>query len=131
MTQHELLSFIDSLHGYVERSVSNKGPWCWPTYELLLDNLKLNRNLWGSRLADEFGDVFRTLQRKHWVAVGPCTVSASRSDVRCHARHISLTTAGLEALRLMNEGGCEGHIHVKRREQCHTTGFHLQRRSAA
>ena len=44
----------------------------------------------------------------------------------------NLRQAGLEALRLMNEEGCEGHTHVKTRERCyHDAKFKFRRKQAA
>jgi hypothetical protein len=114
MTQHELLSFIDGLRGFVERSAvdAGPGPWCWPTWELLLGNLEYNRVFWGPRWHNEFGDTIKTLRRKGWVAEGPCTL-------HCHARHVRITDEGFEALGVMNKQGCSGHMRVKRRSKCH------------
>lgn len=123
MTQHELLAFIKGLHDHVERSLSNPGPWCWPTRELLLDNLDANAALWGPRWRSEHGDTELTLRRKQWLAEGPC-------QEHCHAKHVRLTEAGLKALHLMDEQGCGGHIHVKRRERCHAK-FRFRRKRAA
>jgi hypothetical protein len=125
MTQHELLAFVSGLHDHIAASISNPGPWCWPTRELLIENLNLNRHLWGPRLiTGEFPDALATLLRKHWMVAGPC-------EPHCHATHIRVTEAGLEALRLMDEQGCRSHIHVKRREKCHREGFHFRRKIAA
>ena len=44
--------------------------------------------------------------------------------------HVRLTEAGLEALRMMDEQGCAGHVHVKRRERCHAK-FRFHRKRAA
>jgi hypothetical protein len=124
MTQHELLAFVDGLRRHVETQVSNPGPWCWPTRELLVENLKANAKLWGPGLiSGEFPDTLRTLKAKDWAAEAPCSP-------HCHANHVSLSEAGLEALRLMNERGCAGHIHVKRRERCHAK-FRFHRKRAA
>src|SRR5208282_2449040 len=113
MTQHELLAFVKGLHDHVERLLSYPGPWCWPLRELLVDNLKANARLWGPGLiSGEFPDTLRTLKVKQWLVEGPC-------QDHCHANHVSLTASGLEALRQMDEQGCKGHIHVKRRERCH------------
>jgi hypothetical protein len=124
MTQHELLAFVDGLRRHVETEISNPGPWCWPTRELLVENLKANAKLWGPGLiSGEFPDTLRTLKAKEWAAEAPCSPN-------CHANHVSLTEAGLEALRLMDERGCAGHIHVKRRERCHAK-FRFRRKRAA
>jgi hypothetical protein len=124
MTQHELLAFVDGLRRHVETEISNPGPWCWPTRELLVENLKANAKLWGPGLiSGEFPHTLRTLKAKEWAAEAPCSPN-------CHANHVSLTEAGLEALRLMDERGCVGHIHVKRRERCHAK-FRFRRKLAA
>lgn len=123
MTQHELLVFVTGLHDHIERSVSSPGPWCWPTRELLVENLSANKHLWGPHWGNEFNDTLKTLKRKHWVSEGGC-------QSHCHALHVQVTAAGAEALRLMDEFGCEGHIHVKRRTRCHDK-FHFHRKLAA
>jgi hypothetical protein len=122
LTQHELLAFVDGLRRTVEKQVVKAGSWCWPTRELLVENLNLNAKLWGPGLiSGEFPDTLRTLKAKDWATEGPCSP-------QCHADHVSLTEAGLEALRLMDERGCAGHIHVKRRKRCHAKfRFRLKR----
>ena len=95
----------------------------YPTRELLLDNLDANAALWGPRWRSEHGDTELTLRRKQWLAEGPC-------QEHCHAKHVRLTEAGLKALYLMDEQGCGGHIHVKRRERCHAK-FRFRRKRAA
>jgi hypothetical protein len=111
MTQHELLSFVDFLHKEMQR----RGLMVWPTREILLDNLELNRGCWGPRWRNEFGDTRRTLQRKRWIVEESCSPD-------CHAIHVCLTSDGQNALQLMNRDPsmCRGHIHVKRRTRCHT-----------
>lgn len=118
MTIHECLSFIKGLHDYVERSVSNKGLWCWPTRELLAANLALNRDVLGRESGARYQ--LALARRRGWIVEAGC-------QPHCHAQHVRLTGAGLEALRLMDELGCK---HEKVRE-CMRSGFKLQRKAAA
>lgn len=120
MTMHEALRVLDGLHGLFERSVSNPGPWCWPTRELVAANLRRNREAF-PRDKDPTNSFARQLsiaRRRHWIAAGPC-------QSHCHAEHLTLTAAGREALRMMNEQGCGPHCHVHRE-----TKLHLERKVA-
>lgn len=124
MTQHELLAFVSGLHDHIVASVSNPGPWCWPTRELLLENFHLNHDVFGPAVATVWNDPRKTLMRKGWLVLGPC-------DRHCHATHVRITDEGLEALRHMDAHGCEGHYIRNRRERCHREGFHFRRKIAA
>jgi hypothetical protein len=102
MTQHEFLTFVAGLHEHVEQSLSNPGPWCWPTRELLLDNLNSNRQHFSDSprpMSAHLAHMLRTLRAKGWVVADGCTE-------HCHASHVRITLDGLEALRLMDELGC-------------------------
>lgn len=124
MTQHELLSFVD----FLRREMQKEG-WpadVWPTREVVLDNLTFNRDRWGPHWGNEYRDTRRTLLRKQWLLEEACSPS-------CHAVHVRLTAAGIEALRLMDADpdACRRtHIHVKRRDRCHAN-FRYQKRKAA
>lgn len=122
MTQHELLAFIDALHGFIERSVSNRGPWCWPTRELLVENLADNKKLWGPSWDSGFRQTLQSLRRHGWAVEEGCAP-------HCHAKHVRLTSAGLEMLRLMNEHGCRNH-RARNPNGCHEQ-FKLHRSLAA
>jgi len=120
MTQHELLAFVDGLERFIEK---HAGKRVWPTRALLVENLGDNKALWGPRWHSEFADTYNTLRRKGWLAEEACSHCGVGS-------HVRLTIVGLSALKLMNEQGCKGHIHVKRREKCHAD-FKLHPRLAA
>lgn len=120
MTIHECLLFIKGLHDFTERSVSNKGPWCWPTRELLAGNVALNREFFGRNADADMRYQMAVARRRGWLVEGAC-------QSHCHAQHVRLTGAGAEALRLMDELGCQ---HEKIRE-CVRSGFKLQRKAAA
>lgn len=120
MTMHEALNFLDAFHGFMERSVSNRGPWCWPTREMVAENLRLNRKAF-PRDSYPLNSFLRQLEialKRHWIAQGPC-------QSHCHAQHLTLTAPGREALALMNEAGCG--------PQCRThaeTKLHFERKVA-
>ena len=120
MTMHETLKFLDALHAHLERSVSNPGPWCWPTRELVAGNLRLNRKAFPRDTSpkDSFNRQLSIALRRHWIASGPC-------QPHCHAQHLTLTAAGQEALALMNEQGCGPQCHQHRE-----TKLHLERKVA-
>jgi hypothetical protein len=120
MTMHEALNFLDLLHNHIEHSVSNPGPWCWPTRQLVHYNLGLNRSCFprDKRVYDSFNRQFKIARSRHWTDVGPCAS-------HCHAEHLRLTDLGAEALRVMNEQGCGAHCHQHRE-----TKLHLQRKVA-
>lgn len=120
MTMHETLNFIDALHRCIEHNVSNLGPWCWPTRELANYNLRLNRDAFprDRRLKESFDKQVSIAARRHWIADAPCSA-------HCHARHLTLTAVGQEALRLMNEQGCGPHC-----EQHRDTRLNLERKVA-
>jgi len=109
MTMHEALSFLDALHRHIEGNVSNRGPWCWPTRDLAAANLRLNREVFprDASPTDSFKRQLGIALRRHWVASGPC-------QSHCHAQHLTLTAAGQEALRMMNEQGCGPHCRNHR-----------------
>src|SRR6202035_5293741 len=118
MTMHEALKFLDALHAHTERHASKPGPWCWPTRELAVSTLQLNRKAFprDATPATSFRRVLHIACRQHWIAMGPCTP-------QCHAPHLTLTPAGKEALRLMNADGCGPLCHQHR-----DTKLHLQRK---
>jgi len=108
---------FDDLHRYhIEQhpEMERTSPiWCWPTRETMRKNLALNKDLLGPTWSEEFADTYRRLRRKEWTVELFC-------EPHCHAPHMVLTAAGIEALRLMNAGGCEGHMRdVHRRERCY------------
>lgn len=121
MTMHEALYFIRGLHDYTERSVANKGPWCWPTRELLASNVAANRDRFtgGARNQGNFRMQLGIARRRGWVVEEGCSP-------HCHAMHVRLTGAGLEALRLMDEHGCNS----EKARPCVTSGLHLHRKAA-
>jgi hypothetical protein len=109
MTMHEALIFLDALHRHIEHSVSKRGPWCWPTRELVHYNLGLNRSCFprDKRVYDSFNRQFKVALSKHWAEAGPCAS-------RCHAVHLRLTGEGTEVLCVMNEHGCGPHCNQHR-----------------
>lgn len=98
---HESLKFLDALHAHIERNTSKRGPWCWPTRDLVAATLRLNREAFprDAKPTDSFKRQLHVALRRHWIASAPC-------QPHCHAQHLSLTAAGQEALALMNAGGC-------------------------
>lgn len=126
MTQHEVLAFVDGLHEYMKR-VTGKESIAWPTRELLRENFRLNRALWGSGWQSQYHNAVTEARRRHWLAAGP----GEGCSVHCHAEHIRLTSAGAQALRLMNEEGCSAHVTSKR-ERCEgRADFGFNRKLAA
>lgn len=118
MTMHEALFFIKGLHDRVERSVANKGPWCWPTRELLADNVRLNRDRFSGKRQD-FRTQIAIAKRRGWVVEEGCSS-------HCHALHVRLSGAGLEMLALMNLHGCTS----EKVRPCVTSGLQLHRKAA-
>lgn len=99
MKMHEVLWLISEVHDHTAAAVSNKGDWCWPTRELLAENVMLNRDLFPG--SDDVRKQIQRARERGWIVEGGCSP-------HCHARHLKLTTVGQEALKLMNEGGCGG-----------------------
>lgn len=101
MTMHESLKFLDALHAHIERHTSKRGPWCWPTRDMVAESLRLNREAFprDARPTDSFKRQLHIAIGRHWIAAGPC-------QSHCHAQHLTLTAAGREALALMNRDGC-------------------------
>lgn len=122
MTQHELLAFTVALRGHIEATVGKRhgqpGAALWPTREVLVENLSLNRDRFGTRVLDSgLQAALARAKKLHYVTVGGCMKD-------CHARHIIVTELGLEALRLMDEQGCEHHGQWKKtRPECRVEGF--------
>jgi hypothetical protein len=101
MTMHESLKFLDALRAHLEKNASEPGPWCWPTRDVVNRTLLLNRKAFprDAKPGDSFKRQLGIALRQHWIAAGGCQPG-------CHAQHLSLTAAGQEALKLMNEQGC-------------------------
>ena len=116
---HEMLNFIDAQFRAFQRSVANPGPQCWPTWEQTLGNLRLNRKAFprDDRPSRSFRRQLEIAFAKHWVVSEPC-------QSHCHTKHLKLTAAGQDALKLMNEQGCGPHC------QQHTPELRLQRKVA-
>lgn len=112
MTEHDALYFVKGLHDFIEAGVANKGEWCWPTRDLVNENLNLNRDLLGDQAVKTFSGLLGNLRRKRWATIEGCTP-------HCHAPHIKLTGAGLAALEWMNERGCSVHQGRGRKGTCH------------
>jgi hypothetical protein len=108
MTMHEALSFLSQLHDFVEQRLSNPGPWCWPTRKLVNDNLWFNREAFprDKNPRRTFAEQASRAARRHWIVIGPC-------QPQCHATHLRLTPEGQEALKLMEEQGCETGEHIE------------------
>lgn len=125
MTQHEVLAFVEGLHEFMKRKTGNESV-PWPTRELVRENFRLNRELWGPNWTDQYRNAVSEARRRRWLVVGP----GEGCSVHCHAEHIRVTAAGAQALKLMNESGCEGHtVH---REQCRANAdFGFQPKLAA
>ena len=111
MTEHTALFFIKGLHDHLRVSVAHKGEWCWPTRELVTENLKLNRAVLGADAVTSFKSQLGALRRKRWVVLEGCVS-------HCHAAHVKLTSTGLAALELMNEDGCSVHQARGRKSEC-------------
>lgn len=99
MKMHETLYFIQGLHDFIAASASNKGEWCWPTRELLAENIDENVEVLGKNARADIRRQMGIARRRGWLIEGGCVA-------HCHARHVRLTSTGREALRLMNESGC-------------------------
>lgn len=110
MTMLECLDFVNQLHDYIESRVDRPGPWCWPTRDLVNENLKANRDNFprDKYLVDSFGRVLRIARARGWVAVGGCSN-------HCHADHVRLTGVGQDMLCLMKQQGCESGDHIEYR----------------
>lgn len=122
MNVHETLAFIEELHGYMERTVSNKGPWCWPTRELLAYNLRQNEQCFAGGIGG-WRDTLARARKKGWIRESGCSA-------HCHAFHVELTAAGREALRLMNETGCHQHNECAQQHRKGFGDFRLKREAA-
>lgn len=123
MTMHETLFFVDDLRRFMEREVSNPGPWCWPTRELVSVNLRKNQDVFPRdrdyrSLHAAFNRQVDIAKARHWLTDEGC-------QPHCHARHLRLTAAGAEALRLMNEQGCGPQCSQHREIK-----LHLERKAA-
>lgn len=103
MYMHDTLYFLNALHAFIEASVDNRGPWCWPTRELASFNLRRNRMVFprDNNLRQAFNRCVADAKLRGWIVEGPCAA-------HCHARHLSLTALGKEALDNMNLYGCKG-----------------------
>lgn len=112
MTMHEALNFLDALTKHMEHSIKasdarfmnlprSPAPWAKPTREVVYANLRANRKVFGrdKDVSNSFTRNAGVAMERHWIAQGPC-------QSHCHAKHLWLTAAGKEALRLMNEQGC-------------------------
>ena len=124
MTQHEVLAFVEGLHEHMNHVTGNSNV-PWPTRELLIDNFRLNREIWGAGWADQYRNALSEARRRHWLVAGP----GEGCSVHCHAEHIRVTAAGAQALKLMDEGGCEGH--TSRRIGGCSRGFRFTRTKLA
>ena len=111
MTMHEALNFLDALTKHMEHSIASSdarfvgmrapAPWTRPTREQVMANLRANRKVFGrdKDTSNSFTRQFKIAMERHWIAQGPC-------QPHCHARHLWLTAAGRDVLKLMNEQGC-------------------------
>ena len=122
MHMHELLWVVKGLHDFSERAAENKGPWLWPTFELLSENVRANREVmnpegWRGRL--------HVARERGLVVIGPCTG-------HCHARHIIVTALGAARLALMNQQGCSRACASRASRECACVErggqLHLERR---
>lgn len=122
MTQHEFLTFTVALRDHIKATVEKRhgqpAAAFWPTRDVLVENIALNRDRLGPDvLLGGIGKVLGTARKRRWVTVGGCMKD-------CHADHIIVTELGLEALRLMDEQGCEHHGQWKKtRPECRVEGF--------
>jgi hypothetical protein len=135
MKMHEALYSIKGLHDSLELEVANKGEWCWPTRELLAENVNANLKVLGKNARADIRRQMGIARRRGWLVEGPCVP-------HCHARQVRLTTSGAEALRLMNEAVCgccstcrvpemrEAEVRVKRDRECQTSSVKFKRRAA-
>ncbi len=103
MTLHETLGFVRALHDWIERQVDRPGLWCWPTRELLGENLRAHRHLYGGEVISSCRTNMNTARRRGWLTEGGCAR-------QCHARHVTLTVKGRAVLDTMDEKGC-GRFH--------------------
>lgn len=99
MKMHETLYFIQRLHDFIEEGASKKGPWCWPTRDVLAENVDVNIEILGKNARADMRRQMGIARRRGWIDESGCVA-------HCHALHVKLTAAGREALRLMNESGC-------------------------
>lgn len=131
MRMHETLYLIQGLHDFIAREVANKGDWCWPTRELLAENLAANKAVLGTESG--FREQLSLARRRGWLSEGPC-------QSHCHARHVRLTASGMEMLRLLDEAGCCPSCRVpdmrerergSRRRGCRIDSLKFHRKVAA
>jgi hypothetical protein len=103
MTMHEALYFLNALRIELEESGHYRGIGAWPTRELCVLNLKANRAVFTHDLNPvvSFRRNLQIAKQRHWMAEESCGRD-------CHAKHLRLTSLGLEALTLLNENGCFG-----------------------
>ena len=125
MTMHEALNFVKALHDHVSSAVENRGHWCWPTRELLAENVKVNRALFAGRnQSEDFRRQLGIAKRKGWAVEEGCSP-------HCHGRHVRLTGVGLEALRRLDESSCGCVVATfAEHRPCVTSGFRLRRKAA-
>lgn len=121
MTQHEFLNFTVALRDHIEEKVGKRSGQpaaaVWPTREALVENLGLNLDHFGAGVTQSgIRAAIATASKRHWIVVAGCMKD-------CHAKHVIVTELGLEALRLMDEQGCERHGQwKKKRPECRVDG---------
>lgn len=122
MTMHEALYFINEVHEFLRESCARKGTCCWPTREILSVNLMANRRFFPRATRQDMNERISRARQRGWIVEAPCAPE-------CHARHVQITSVGLEALKLMNEHGCASE-HQQAGRACVTEGFDLKREVA-
>ena len=98
MTLHEALALIDRFNEHFQASVESNEVWCWPTREQLAYNIEFNRHCFSS--VQGWRVAMSAAWKNGWIGDQRCTQ-------HCRSRHVILTSAGREALQLMNEHGCQ------------------------
>lgn len=100
MTAHEALLFISHVHDVAEARLDKTGPWCWPLRQTLLHNVRRHRDWFGgTKPSAELVTQLTRLRAHGYIIEGPC-------QSHCHARHVTITPAGADALKRWNESGC-------------------------
>jgi hypothetical protein len=102
MTMHEMIFFLDWLHGEIENQGQFTDKGSWPTRDILRANLVGNKDFFARDKVpyDSFFRQFIIARQRHWAAEQPCSKG-------CHAKHLMLTQAGAAVLDVMNRQGCD------------------------
>lgn len=100
MGKHDLLKFLVFLKEYIANhpEAPSMEAACWPTYEMLAYNVRLNKTFFPHPTA--LNSVAQSMQGLGLISIGPCGDG-------CHGEHYSVTEKGLRTLAKWDREGCE------------------------